>query len=143
MNDAPDRVYLQVGPDCTPEEMSGVDWSEVTWTRDRVYETDIEYVRAIQPGTRAGVAITDWYIDRFEQARRERDAAVNERDELRGEHQKLTAAINAANAKLDRLREYAESLKSHDMETSPGFAANVAGTGILAILDGKGDSDGA
>jgi hypothetical protein len=45
---APQRIYLQVGPDCTPEELAKVDWTggEVSWCAERVFDTDIEYVRA-------------------------------------------------------------------------------------------------
>jgi hypothetical protein len=43
---APQRIYLQVGPDCTPEELPRVEWSEVSWCADRVFDSDIEYVRA-------------------------------------------------------------------------------------------------
>jgi hypothetical protein len=46
MTDAPERIYLQVGPDCTPEDLPDVEWSEASWCRDRVFDTDIEYVRA-------------------------------------------------------------------------------------------------
>jgi hypothetical protein len=44
---APQRIYLQVGPDCAPEELARVDWKsgEVTWSAERVFDSDIEYVR--------------------------------------------------------------------------------------------------
>lgn len=47
-NGAPQRIYLQFGPDCTPDDITDSEWEsgEVTWCADRVYETDIEYVNA-------------------------------------------------------------------------------------------------
>lgn len=43
---APERIWLQVGDDVhTAAEMSDVDWSEASWCRDRIFDTDIEYVR--------------------------------------------------------------------------------------------------
>ena len=43
---APERIWLQVGDDVTTAaEMSDVDWSEASWCRDKIFDTDIEYVR--------------------------------------------------------------------------------------------------
>lgn len=43
---APERIWLQVGDDCTTaEDMEEVDWGEATWCRDQIFNTDIEYIR--------------------------------------------------------------------------------------------------
>lgn len=43
---APERIWLQVGDDVfTAAEMKDVDWNEASWCRDRIFDTDIEYVR--------------------------------------------------------------------------------------------------
>lgn len=43
---APKRIYLQVGDDViTAAEMLEVDWSEASWCQDRIFDTDVEYVR--------------------------------------------------------------------------------------------------
>lgn len=42
MKNKPKRIYLQVGEDNGDEDFNGL--SEVTWSKDRVYDSDIEYV---------------------------------------------------------------------------------------------------
>lgn len=43
---APERIWLQVGDDVTGSvEMSEVDWREASWCQDKIFDTDIEYVR--------------------------------------------------------------------------------------------------
>lgn len=43
---APERIWLQVGDDVTSaREMQEVNWSEASWCQDRIFDTDIEYVR--------------------------------------------------------------------------------------------------
>lgn len=45
---APPRVYLQVWPHETRDNLDDTVWTsgEVTWSSDRVYESDVEYERA-------------------------------------------------------------------------------------------------
>ena len=45
---APQRIYLQFGPGVDPGELTESEWDsgEVTWAANRVFDTDIEYVRA-------------------------------------------------------------------------------------------------
>lgn len=46
ISSAPERIWLQVGDDVhTAAEMSDVDWNEASWCRDKIFDTDIEYVR--------------------------------------------------------------------------------------------------
>ena len=42
--DAPERIYLQHDPENTGEPFN--DAHEITWCRDRIFDTDIEYVRS-------------------------------------------------------------------------------------------------
>lgn len=45
---APERIFLQVGDDVTSaDEMKEVEWDggDVSWCRDQIFDTDIEYVR--------------------------------------------------------------------------------------------------
>lgn len=43
---APERIWLQVGDDVKDErDMAEVDWYEASWCRERIFDTDIEYVR--------------------------------------------------------------------------------------------------
>lgn len=43
---APDRIWLQVGDDAGREEAFPGDDVDVTWCRDHVFDSDVEYVRA-------------------------------------------------------------------------------------------------
>lgn len=50
MKNVPNKIYLQVG-ELTDEEMREVDFddlSEVTWCKDNIFPTDIEFVRSGQ-----------------------------------------------------------------------------------------------
>lgn len=38
------EIFLQVGPDCTIQDRDQVSWCEVTWSFERIYETDIMFV---------------------------------------------------------------------------------------------------
>lgn len=45
MNNAPEKIYLQIGADCD----HNVDFNElvgVTWNKDRINKNDVEYMRA-------------------------------------------------------------------------------------------------
>lgn len=45
---APDKIYLQTCGDCPGFECESCQFqelSEVTWSEDRIYEKDIEYIR--------------------------------------------------------------------------------------------------
>lgn len=45
MKNIPQKIYLQIG-DLTPEEINEIDFtslSEVTWSIERIYDTDIEF----------------------------------------------------------------------------------------------------
>jgi len=42
MKNVPEKIFLQVGPDC-PDDVDFDDLSGVTWSREREYETDIEF----------------------------------------------------------------------------------------------------
>lgn len=46
---APERIWLQIGEDDYGDVDEGdtadVDWKEVSWCRDKIFNTDIEYVR--------------------------------------------------------------------------------------------------
>jgi len=46
MENAPKRIYLQVGEDNEDKDFN--DLCEVTWSIDRVYDSDIEYVLSDQ-----------------------------------------------------------------------------------------------
>lgn len=57
-NNAPDKIYLQVGDierDC---EFSEVSIEDVTWHSERIFDTDIEYRRVKRPTASAPVAPT-------------------------------------------------------------------------------------
>ena len=49
MKNVPNKIYLQVG-ELTDEEMGDVfdDLSEVTWCKDKIFHTDIEFCRSGQ-----------------------------------------------------------------------------------------------
>lgn len=49
MKNVPNKIYLQVG-ELTDEEMGDVfdDLSEVTWCKDKIFPTDIEFCRSGQ-----------------------------------------------------------------------------------------------
>jgi hypothetical protein len=41
---APERIWLQTGTEID-EDLTDVAWGEVSWCQDKIYESDIEYVR--------------------------------------------------------------------------------------------------
>lgn len=46
ISSAPERIWLQVGDDVhTAAEMLDVDWNEASWCRERIFNSDIEYIR--------------------------------------------------------------------------------------------------
>lgn len=46
-SDEPQRIYLQIHGDSAPGAVvDGVPWTAVTWSRHRVFEADVEYIRA-------------------------------------------------------------------------------------------------
>ena len=49
LSQAPERIWLQVGDDDEVtlglDVMAEVNWNEVTWCRDKIFNHDIEYVR--------------------------------------------------------------------------------------------------
>tara|TARA_Y100001951_G_scaffold105377_1_gene122761 strand:+ start:12632 stop:12967 length:336 start_codon:yes stop_codon:yes gene_type:complete len=54
----PNSIYMQIHGDNAPQRIEpDHPWSEVTWSRDRVFDSDVEYVRADRalPDSRAGI----------------------------------------------------------------------------------------
>lgn len=52
MDKIPDRIFLQIHEDAEVEninEVSDIDEGNVTWCKDKIYPTDVEYVRAKSP----------------------------------------------------------------------------------------------
>ncbi len=43
--DVPERIFLQIGECEKWEEDLPIDWKEVTWCADKIFDNDIEYVR--------------------------------------------------------------------------------------------------
>lgn len=44
MKNLPERIYLNLGDDC-PEDADFSDLSEVTWSEDKMFPSDVEYSR--------------------------------------------------------------------------------------------------
>lgn len=42
---APERIWLQIGDDGLDNTTRDVDWGEVSWCQDKIFDSDIEYVR--------------------------------------------------------------------------------------------------
>lgn len=52
MDKVPDRIFLQIHGDAEVEdinEVSDIDEENVTWCKDKIYPTVVEYVRAKSP----------------------------------------------------------------------------------------------
>ncbi len=57
MDKIPNRIFLQIHGDAEVEninEVSDIDEGNVTWCKDKIYPTDVEYVRAKSPWIRVG-----------------------------------------------------------------------------------------
>jgi hypothetical protein len=66
MKNAPNKIYLQEGEDNEDKDFN--DLCEVTWSIDRVYDSDIEYVNIEESKEIAKQLIRD-EIERLEQIR--------------------------------------------------------------------------
>ncbi|MEM4325930.1 MAG: hypothetical protein QXU40_01365 [Candidatus Pacearchaeota archaeon] len=45
MINVPDKIYLQIGEE-TPDDTDFNQISEVTWCKEKIFENDVEYIRA-------------------------------------------------------------------------------------------------
>ena len=52
----PERIYLQWYGSSGPEDCGKVSESEVSWSADKIFEHDFEYVRVSKP-------VADWKVD--------------------------------------------------------------------------------